>query len=408
MTKRAIKATIRPETDAVLPTPALPAFFMGEKQRESTLNYQIITTTAQLQQVCEQARSASTVELDTEFVRTRTYYAQLGLIQLFDGTQVSLIDPLAIEDMSALKALLQDEQVLKFLHAGSEDLDVFQHAFGVMPTPFIDTQIVAAFLGHPLSCGFANMVETYSGIALDKSESRTDWLARPLSEKQLAYAAADVWYLLPLARRLMDDISSSGWLAAAQDECALMARRRAEVVSPREAWRDIGNAWQLRTRQLGCLRLLAAWRLEEARRRDLAVNFVVREEHLWQVARYMPGSLGELDSLGLSGSEIRFHGKMLITLVEQAQELPESALPEPLINLIDIPGYRSIFKSIKQVVQETAAENKLGPELIASRRQINQLLNWHWGLKAAYPELLSGWRGELLGEKLRAVLSALQ
>ncbi|MEX8986810.1 ribonuclease D, partial [Salmonella enterica] len=134
--------------------------------------------------------------LDTEFVRTRTYYPQLGLIQLFDGANVALIDPLGISDWSPLKAVLRDTGITKFLHAGSEDLEVFLNAFGELPEPLIDTQILAAFCGRPLSWGFASMVEEYTGVALDKSESRTDWLARPLSERQCEYAAADVWYLL--------------------------------------------------------------------------------------------------------------------------------------------------------------------------------------------------------------------
>ncbi len=372
------------------------------------MNYQIITQDAQLAQVCQRARLVPMAALDTEFVRTRTYWPRLGLIQLFDGEQTSLIDPLTISDWAPMKALLQDESVTKFLHAGSEDLEVFWHAFGVMPTPMIDTQVLAAFLGHPLSCGFATMVEKYSGVALDKSESRTDWLARPLTERQLDYAAADVWYLLPIARRLMDEIDQTGWLAAVQDECRLMAARRREQQEPDDAWRDIGNAWQLRTRQLGCLRLLASWRLRKARERDMAVNFVVREEHLWQVARHMPGTLGELDSLGLSGSEIRFHGKTLIRLVEEAKALPEEALPAPLANLIDMPGYRGIFKEIKALVQKVAEDNGLTPELLASRRQINQLLNAHWGLKPATlaPELTSGWRGQLFGDQLQALLAS--
>ncbi|EDH6436095.1 ribonuclease D, partial [Salmonella enterica subsp. enterica serovar Infantis] len=151
-------------------------------------------------------------------------------------------------------------------------------------------------------------------------------------------------------------------------------------------------AWQLRTRQLACLQLLADWRLRKARERDMAVNFVVREENLWAVARYMPGSLGELDSLGLSGSEIRFHGKTLISLVAKAQALPEEALPEPLLNLMDMPGYRKAFKAIKALVAEVSASHHVSGELLASRRQINQLLNWHWKLKPqnGQPELISG------------------
>jgi ribonuclease D len=276
-----------------------------------------------------------------------------------------------------------------------------------MPQPMIDTQILAAFSGRALSWGFAAMVEQYTGVALDKSESRTDWLARPLTTRQCDYAAADVWYLLPIARKLLAETEEAGWLNAALDECRLMMQRRGEILAPEEAWRDISNAWQLRTRQLACLRLLADWRLRKARERDLAVNFVVREENLWAVARYMPGSMGELDSIGLSGSEIRFHGKTLLSLVAQAQALPEDALPEPLLNLVDMPGYRKAFKAIKALVQDVSESKGLSAELIASRRQINQLLNWHWQLKPQtnLPELISGWRAELMAERLNALLT---
>ncbi|EBR3720202.1 ribonuclease D [Salmonella enterica] len=370
------------------------------------MNYQMIETDDALASLCEAVRACPAIALDTEFVRTRTYYPQLGLIQLFDGANVALIDPLGISDWSPLKAVLRDTGITKFLHAGSEDLEVFLNAFGELPEPLIDTQILAAFCGRPLSWGFAAMVEEYTGVALDKSESRTDWLARPLSERQCEYAAADVWYLLPIAKKLMIETEAAGWLPAALDECRLMQQRRQEIQVPEEAWRDITNAWQLRTRQLACLQLLADWRLRKARERDMAVNFVVREENLWAVARYMPGSLGELDSLGLSGSEIRFHGKTLISLVAKAQELPEEALPEPLLNLMDMPGYRKAFKAIKALVAEVSASHHVSGELLASRRQINQLLNWHWKLKPqnGQPELISGWRAELMAEKLTLLL----
>ena len=366
----------------------------------------MITTDDALATLCEAVREFPAIALDTEFVRTRTYYPQLGLIQLFDGKHVALIDPQGITDWSPLRDILRDTAITKFLHAGSEDLEVFLNTFGELPQPLIDTQILAAFCGRPLSWGFAAVVEEFTGVALDKSESRTEWLARRLPERQCEYAAADVWYVLPITTKLMVETEASGWLPAALDECRLMQQRRQEVLAPEDAWRDITNAWQLRTRQLACLQLLADWRLRKARERDLAVNFVVREEHLWSVARYMPGSLGELDSLGLSGSEIRFHGKTLISLVEKAQALPEESLPQPLLNLMDMPGYRKAFKAIKTLVAEVSAEHNLSVELLASRRQINQLLNWHWKLKPqqSLPELISGWRGELMAERLNALL----
>ncbi len=406
MTKRAGQVTIPPELQSRRPDAGSTGVFYGRRQRESDLNYQMITTNDALAALCETARTQRALALDTEFVRTRTYYPQLGLIQLYDGENVALIDPLTITDWAPFQALLQDQNVTKFLHAGSEDLEVFQNTFGMMPDPFIDTQVVASFVGHPLSCGFATLVEHHTGVVLDKSESRTDWLARPLTERQCDYAAADVWYLLPVAHKLMEQVRDAGWLTAALNECRLMTQRRGEVLDPDEAYREITNAWQLRPRQLACLRLLAGWRLRKARERDMAVNFVVREEHLWKVARHMPGSLGELDGLGLSGSEIRFHGKTLIALVAEAQALPEGALPSPLANLVDMPGYRNVFKAIKALVQETSQKQGISAELMASRRQINQLLNWHWKLKPQnqLPELISGWRGELLGESLKTLL----
>lgn len=371
------------------------------------MNYSLIEHDDQLVTVCQLARQHSAVALDTEFVRTRTCYPQLGLIQLCDGEQLVLIDPLNITDWAPFVALLTDEQVMKFLHAGGEDLEVFLHRFSVLPQPMIDTQILAAFNGYPLSWGFASMVAQFSQVELDKSEARTDWLARPLTERQCSYAAADVHYLLPVAQQLIAISREAGNLPAALSECAMLCQRRLDVLQPQDAWRDITNAWQLRPRQLAALQRLAAWRLKTAREKDMAVNFVVREEHIWKVARFMPGSLGELEHLGLSGHEIRFHGKMLLALVAEAQSLAEEQLPKPLVNLIDHPHYKNAFKAIKALVQQISEETGYSQELLASRRQINQVLSQHWGIKqrTRTPELLAGWRGELFNSRIAAILA---
>ncbi len=140
-----------------------------------------------------------------------------------------------------MRDLLLNQDVTKYLHAGSEDLEVFLNAFNLMPQPLIDTQILAAFCGRP-RLGLRLDGGRVFRVALDKSESRTDWLARPLTERQCEYAAADVWYLLPIASQLMAETDRAGWLPAALDECRVMQQRRQEVVDPAEAWRDIGNA----------------------------------------------------------------------------------------------------------------------------------------------------------------------
>ncbi len=360
-----------------------------------------------LNKVCQAARQTPLLALDTEFVRTRTYYPRLGLIQLYDGEQISLIDPLKITEWQPFINLLQDEAVLKFVHAGSEDLEIFLHQFNALPVPVIDTQILAAFTGQAQSIGFAALVEHYTQIVLDKSEARTDWLERPLTEKQCQYAAADVNYLLPVAHQLMKQVEASGWLAAAFDESQALCQRRRKIMVPQDAWQDITNASQLRPRQLAALRLLAAWRLEQARAEDLAVNFVIREENLWKVARYLPDSLSELDQLEIPGREIRCYGVQLLELVFQARAISSCDLPKPLKNLVDMPGYKLIYKAIKAQVATTAAGCGLTPELLASRRQIHQLLSWYWQLKSSnsMPELITGWRGDLLKTDLEAILA---
>ena len=371
------------------------------------LSYRFIDTDQQLASCCDEAQQATAIALDTEFVRTRTYYPLLGLIQLYDGQQISLIDPCQITAWQPFIDLLQDDKILKYLHAGGEDLEVFLNRFNVVPTPMLDTQIMAAFLGHPSSWGFAAMVAAFTGLQLDKSESRTDWLARPLTEKQCQYAAADVEYLLPIAIKLHQEAIEQGQLGFIESECELQIRRRQLTLDPTLAYLDISQAWQLSARQLAVLKRLAEWRLHYARQNNMAVNFVVKEETLWKIARYCPSSLAELRELGAIGPEIRFHGDKLLELVREGKAVDEAALPPPVKNLIEMPQYRQLFSQIKDVVKQVSASSGYSQELLASRRQINQLISQHWQLKPqeAQPELLYGWRGELLGSKLTKILA---
>lgn len=371
------------------------------------LDYQLITTNQALYDRCQQARQHPWVAIDTEFVRTHTYYPKLGLIQLFDGDALTLIDPLMITDCQPFIALLADQHVTKLLHACSEDLEVFWHSFGHMPVPMIDTQLLAAFTGRALSCGFAALVAETLQVTLDKTESRTDWLARPLSRRQCDYAAADVYWLLPMAYKLIAQTQQAGWWSQTIQECEALCQRRQKITDPELAYRGIANAWQLHTRQLACLQRLASWRLNKARKSDMAVNFVISEENLWQVAWHMPGSLDELKQLGLSEPEIYFHGPALLARVQQVQILSDAAFPPPVLNLINCRNYFQTFKALKAYIQLTANMTGLSSELLASRRQINQLISVFWGLTpyAHQPELISGWRGALFGSELLTLLS---
>ncbi|WP_456070435.1 ribonuclease D, partial [Haemophilus paraphrohaemolyticus] len=215
----------------------------------SSIHYLWVENEQQLAEVCQNARQVPAVALDTEFIRERTFYPKLGLIQLFDGKQVSLIDPTAIEDFSPFIALLADQNVIKVLHACSEDLEVFECSFNQLPTPLVDTQVMANFLNLGISVGFAKLVLHYLDIELDKGASRTDWLARPLSETQLQYATADVWYLLPIYQKMQTELAQTNWQNAVNEECSAFLTKREREDDLDKAYIKISNAWRLEPQQ---------------------------------------------------------------------------------------------------------------------------------------------------------------
>ncbi len=371
------------------------------------MNYQIITQQSELERVCQAARGKNAIALDTEFVRTRTFYPQLGLIQLYDGENVSLIDPLEIEDMSAFAELLQDNKVIKVLHACGEDLEVFKHSFGCVPKPMLDTQLMAAFLGQGLSTGFAALVDSYLGIELDKSESRTDWLARPLTLKQLEYAAADVYYLLPMFGFLFKQVKEAGWLEAVMQESERMIDKREHQVDPDQAYIDIKGAWQLKPRQLAVLKPLAKWRYTEAIRRDLALNFVFKEDDLLTIARHNIQSKQAMEQQGIDSRALARHSAKIVSLVKEANQTPASEYPEKIERLMDLPGYKQLVKVLKDEVTKAAEQTGLASEFLASKKQLNQFIHWAWKLNKdadAKPDVMQGWREPLVGQRLLACI----
>lgn len=364
------------------------------------ISYQIIQQDAQLKQLCEQARHYSVVALDTEFERVRSYYAKLGLIQLYFGADVALIDPLTITDWQPFIALLADANVLKILHASGEDIEIFHQQFQQIPTPMLDTQIMANFLGFPQSAGFALLAQHYLQVELDKKASRTDWLKRPLSERQLNYAAADVYYLLPIYQKMAAAMASSEWKTAIQQECELFAQKRCRQISPEKAYLDIGNAWRLNRKALNNLKFLAKWRFQEGIKRNIALNFIVSSEGLVQMAIHEPVHTAQLLDLGLHPMEIKRYGKKLLLLLEQAKRVPPEQYPDLIENISERPHYKKylnlLHKELKAMLQ-----NKVPLQLVASKKALHQFLKWYWlgQSKQKLPDLLCGWRA-VYGEKL--------
>lgn len=370
----------------------------------SLISYKWVETNEQLAAVCEEAKKANAVALDTEFIRTRTYYPRLGLIQLYDGKQVSLIDPTTISDFSPFVSLLADKSTIKVLHACSEDLEVFEHQFKQLPEPMLDTQIMAGFVGIGISMGFAKLVSHYLEVELDKGASRTDWLARPLTAQQLQYAAADVWYLLPIYEKLAEVLAQSNWQNAVKEECEAISAKITQIEDKTKAYKNIANAWRLNRQELAILQVLAKWRIEEAEKRDLALNFVVKEAHLVEIAKTQPKHTSQLLEF-MHPNEVRIHGKKLLWLVEQGKAVEPDNYPKLIERLADKKGYKYNLQAMLQKLAEIRPLD-LAPELVASKRQLNQLFKWFIDGKPQekMPELLIGWR-KPFGEQLLSVLS---
>ncbi|WKE64406.1 ribonuclease D [Gallaecimonas kandeliae] len=362
------------------------------------MQFEMITTQEGLALCLDALDSQAPLCLDTEFIRTRTFYPQLALVQLTTGKGIFLVDPLAVEDLSPLWHRLTGHQT-KVLHACGEDLDVLPKPL----LPLFDTQVAAALCNMGMSLGYAALVEKEFGVTLDKGQSRTDWLQRPLTAAQCQYCVNDVLYLPELHQRLEAELQRLGrrdWLT---EECERQVAQRAQLTPLDKAYLDIKNAWMLKPRSLAVLRELAAWRLKEARRRDLALNFVVREENLWAIAKNLPERASEIKAL-VAPQEWRHHGQLLPKLVEAGLACPESQWPEPVVRLIDLPDYKSRFAAAKDKVAKAAEASGLPEAFIGSKKLINDWYSYHYRLseaeraEAGLPVLMSGWRAELVGE----------
>ncbi|MGL4475993.1 MAG: ribonuclease D [Shewanella sp.] len=366
------------------------------------LDYLYISDQVSIDALVAQYRHAPLLVLDTEFVRTRTYYAKLGLIQAYDGKTLALIDPIAVPDLSGFWALLQDTNIVKLVHSCSEDLEVFAHYGQCQPAPLFDSQLAAALNGMGHGLGYAKLVQSCLGVELDKGESRTDWLKRPLSQAQLQYAANDVYYLYQLYPQLLAELNSKQRLDWLFEEGQRLTQGRLTPTDPQLAYLKVKNAFQLSSEELAVLRDLAAWRLHRAIERDLALGFVVKDHVLLALAKRQPKTLESL----LRMSELTDHEKRVLGqgLVNIINKVDFSDCPEPIDILALQSGYKPAFKAIKTELLQVCEAHQVPEELLASKRHIHEYLAWIWHHKQlAEPLLLQGWREQLCAESLQQV-----
>ncbi len=355
----------------------------------------MVESAEQLHQAIKTWLGCEVIGIDTEFVRERTWRADLGLVQLSDGERVWLVDPLKTGPLHPLAALLEDKNIVKILHAPSEDLDVLLYTTGAVPEPLFDTQIACAMLGESLQMGYHKTVEWLLGVIVDKGETRSNWCKRPLRPAQLHYAALDVILLPMMHRQLLSrlqDIGRENWLT---EDCARLLNKAQIPADPEQAWKRINGNGRLDGTTLAILQSLATWRDKEAERRNLARGFVIKDTALMTIANQQPDSLDALSELDIwHPNAIRRYGHKLITIIDQILEEGITAQTPDMLQ----PEHRKLMSDMRRLVLGKATELDVDPALLASKRELESLILSPQG--EPLPERFLGWRKDIITDQL--------
>lgn len=362
-----------------------------------------VADAGKLASLCNHWRTLPMIAIDTEFLRTNTFYPIPALVQVNDGQGNYLIDPNACGDLQPLKALLADSSVQKVLHSCTEDLEVFQHLLQCLPTNLFDTQIAAAFCGFGFSVGYANLVNAALGIQLPKDETRSDWLQRPLTDAQIQYAVSDVQHLYGLAAKLQQQLHELGRYAWVLDECESLIPSFCEAQKPTNALKRIKGAWRLGLRNQVILGELAYWRELVAQQRDIPRNYVLRESALYAIAARSPDHISQLRQIdGVSESAIRRYGEAIIDIIAEASATDESDWPKQLPRPLSGEQNRQV-KALRRKLTELAEQLGMAPEMLARKKDYEYMARaLDRGERGAgiLPPGFNHWRTELVSKYL--------
>lgn len=365
----------------------------------------LIDTTPALRRACVRWRQARAVGIDTEFFRERTFYPIPALIQVADAEGVILVDVPALEDSNPLAEILMAPAPIKVMHAFSEDLEVIGLAAGCEPDVIFDTQLAGAFSGYGFSLGYRGLVETLLGVTLDKGETRSDWLRRPLSPAQLRYAVLDAQYLLPMYEKLDRDLETLGRRAWLEEEEKHVRRARERDKKPELAYLKVKNRQRLSPGAHALLRLLAEWREREAMARNLPRRHVLADSVLIAIAQSRPGSVDALRAVdGISDRAVSRYAGEILSRVDSVSENHIGAADVT----VDLRPYSAVMRRLKSTVNEQAEKLKMPPELLANRRALESLLGAVIDdAQGPLPPEFLGWRSAVItGALLRCIREA--
>lgn len=361
----------------------------------------LITKSADVAEFCNEVSAAEFVAVDTEFVREKTYWPILCLVQIATPDRAVAIDPLANGiDLQPVYDLMANTSVLKVFHSASQDMQVMFNATGRMTEPVFDTQIAAMVSGYGDQPAYATLVEKIVGVTIDKRSQMTDWSLRPLTDHQIEYAIGDVTHLIKVYNRLTADLESSGRTNWAQEEMGHLRDRGLYDLNPRELWRRVRLRRPTR-RALAVLREITEWREVSAQRRNIPRGWVCRDEALAEIALNAPQTPTALERV--RGINERFaHGRdgnAVLDAVQVGMELPDDQCPDPEKGRPPLKGHETLVALLQALLKLRCDENGIAAQLVANRRELDRIAT------EDDPDIrtLTSWRREIYGNDALAL-----
>lgn len=363
----------------------------------------IITETAALAAACEQLAQSDFLTIDTEFIRETTFWPELCLIQMATDDQEVIVDPLSDSlDLKPFFDLMADQSVVKVFHAARQDLEIIYHLGNLIPHPIFDTQVAAMVCGFGDSVSYDQLIQRTAGVQIDKSSRFTDWRRRPLSEKQLTYALADVTHLRDAYRLLRDRLESEGRAHWVKEEMDVLESPATYDLHPEDAWKRLRMRVR-RPHELAVMKYVAAWREREARERNVPRGRVLKDDAIYEIAQQRPtdtAALGRLRTIA-RGWERSQSGQALLDAVRLAVDLPREEMPR-LPKPVPAPeGAAAASDLLKVLLKMTTEQHGVAPKIIANSDDLDRLVAE--GDKAQIGAL-KGWRRELFGDKALQLL----
>jgi len=357
----------------------------------------VINSTSDLDVFCQELQHSEFITVDLEFIREKTYYAQLCLIQVGTPDTAAIIDPLADKiDLKPFFALLKNPSVTKVFHSGRQDIEILYKLTGFIPTPLFDTQIAAMVCGYGDTVSYETLVNKICGIELDKSSRLSNWSVRPLDQNQLKYALSDVTYLVNIYLDLKTQLKNNGRLHWLDEEMEILKAPETYVVDPMEAWHKIKPRTH-NPKMLTILRELAAWREERAQRKDLPRQNIIKDDLLINIAAVCPTTLEELALVRCIRKDI-IEGKLgteIMEVITAAKEIPPSQYVKASKDKQVPPGCAGLYELLKLLLKLTSLESGVVAKLIASDDDLKHFATF----RDRSNPILKGWRRELFGNK---------